>query len=803
MISFFERWFRRLRKLLSRSEWIVKLLGLPEAEGTATTPGAILLQIDGLAHTQFLRALKNGRAPFLKNLLEQQEYELKPFYSGLPSTTPAVQAELFYGRKGAVPAFSYIHRRTGRQFVLYDHRAVDRVVRSLAASGKPLLTGGASYSNIYSGGAENARYCIETLNLKSFLRSTHPLKTLLILFLHIGKIFRVLGLVLIELGLAVWDFIRGLYERKNFFKELKFIPTRVGVSIVLRELIRFRVKMDVARGVPVIHANLLGYDEQSHRRGPSSAFAHWSLKGIDGTIKDIYRTARRSDRRDYHVIVYSDHGQEATESYRRRYRQRVGDAVRNTLSVGPLSKVPMGESLSEDAHENLYLRGKSYLWKGKENPPLVISEDEVRRIRVADMGPLGHIYLPLATTGEEKTTIARQLADDARIPLVLFCSGEAVKAVNGSGCFDLFSDRERILGPDHPFLAGATQDLAALCRHPDAGDLVISGWSPDRPPMSFSVENGGHGGPGSEETRGFLLLPPSLPSEKPCLRALDLRMKVEDLLSCRGRPQGYCPVRKRPSESGFRIMTYNIHSCMNMDGKIFPERIARVIRQFHPDVVALQEVDVDKWRTRRQDQAAFLANALSMSYRFFPVVEDGDGAYGIALLSRRTISDVRRGWLPSIPGKGDREQRGVLQATVAMPEGPVQILTTHLSLYPRERRAQMAALVGPEWLGGLNPEMPALVCGDFNAGPRSPSYQLISAHLSDVQADVQTDGQSGNMPPGGTFFSRNPMFRIDHIFVSRQLSVQAVCIPRTHDVQLASDHLPVYADLAFGESLSE
>ena len=42
--------------------------------------------------------------------------------------------------------------------------------------------------------------------------------------------------------------------------------------------------IDATRGLPVIYLDFVGYDEQSHRRGPSSRFAHWSLKGIDGAI---------------------------------------------------------------------------------------------------------------------------------------------------------------------------------------------------------------------------------------------------------------------------------------------------------------------------------------------------------------------------------------------------------------------------------------------------------------------------------------------------------------------------------------
>jgi len=41
----------------------------------------------------------------------------------------------------------------------------------------------------------------------------------------------------------------------------------------------------------------------------------------------------------------------------------------------------------------------------------------------------------------------------------------------------------------------------------------------------------------------------------------------------------------------FSVMTYNVHSCIGMDGKISPLRIAEVIDRYHPDVIALQELD--------------------------------------------------------------------------------------------------------------------------------------------------------------------------------------------------------------------
>ena len=74
-------------------------------------------------------------------------------------------------------------------------------------------------------------------------------------------------------------FSKASIKGKNILKELNFIPTRLFVCVLLRELVRFRVKLDVTRGVPIVSANFLGYDEQAHRRGPASAVCPLDPKG--------------------------------------------------------------------------------------------------------------------------------------------------------------------------------------------------------------------------------------------------------------------------------------------------------------------------------------------------------------------------------------------------------------------------------------------------------------------------------------------------------------------------------------------
>src|SRR5690606_24233733 len=68
-----------------------------------------------------------------------------------------------------------------------------------------------------------------------------------------------------------------------------------------------------------------------------------------------------------------------------------------------------------------------------------------------------------------------------------------------------------------------------------------------------------------------------------------------------------------------KVMTYNIHSCIGIDGKIRPERIISVIRSCRADVIALQEVDANRHRSRRHEQARMIADALAMSHHYYAV----------------------------------------------------------------------------------------------------------------------------------------------------------------------------------------
>ncbi|MDH3439093.1 MAG: oxidoreductase, partial [Betaproteobacteria bacterium] len=131
MIGRIEVFVRRVRRWFSRSEWLARLLVLPLSTGTETAPGLVMIQIDGLSQAELERALDMGEVPFLRRLIDREQYRLHRHYAGLPSTTAAFQGELFYGVKAIVPGFNFMDRATGRLVRMFEPAIAARVERKL------------------------------------------------------------------------------------------------------------------------------------------------------------------------------------------------------------------------------------------------------------------------------------------------------------------------------------------------------------------------------------------------------------------------------------------------------------------------------------------------------------------------------------------------------------------------------------------------------------------------------------------------------------------------------------------------
>lgn len=239
-----------------------------------------------------------------------------------------------------------------------------------------------------------------------------------------------------------------------------------------------------------------------------------------------------------------------------------------------------------------------------------------------------------------------------------------------------------------------------------------------------------------------------------------------------------------------RVLTYNVHRWLGTDRKTAPGRTAEVIAGCDADVVALQEVRLGRSQSGGLDQAEAVARSLGMDLHFQPTVRIMGEQFGLAILTGLPSRRIKGGALPMLTRKTVPEVRSALWVEIEVGGKPLQVVNTHLSLLSdRERLVQADALIGAEWLGGEEAGDSSILVGDLNAGPRSKAYKHLAGRMRDVQLAAPVPCRLN------TFHTRLPLRRIDHVFVSDDIRVAAVEAIRTPLARVASDHVPLVADL--------
>ena len=240
-----------------------------------------------------------------------------------------------------------------------------------------------------------------------------------------------------------------------------------------------------------------------------------------------------------------------------------------------------------------------------------------------------------------------------------------------------------------------------------------------------------------------------------------------------------------------RVMTYNVHRCVGTDRKLDLERVASVIAAARCDIVALQELDVGRRRTRGVDQAHQLAELLGMRSHFNAALHVEEERYGDAILTALPETLVRAGPLPHYRNMRGLETRGAVWVTVEALGTRIQVLNTHLGLIPAEQQ-QAAALIG-DWMAADAWTSPAILLGDFNAGPYSKTYRMLNRTLKDAQTLTP-------YTPLCTFPVKLPFMRIDHVFLAGPWTVRKVETPFAGAARVASDHLPLVVELSLSRA---
>ncbi len=243
-----------------------------------------------------------------------------------------------------------------------------------------------------------------------------------------------------------------------------------------------------------------------------------------------------------------------------------------------------------------------------------------------------------------------------------------------------------------------------------------------------------------------------------------------------------------------KVLSYNIHRAIGVDRRFRPERIISILDHHRADVVLLQEVDVGVARSQGLDLAKELAQALDYPYYALGLnVKVKQGHYGNATLSRFPISNQRKIDLTV----DRRKKRGCLFTSLSLPTTDniireVAVFNLHLGLSAQERIRQVGLLVRSASYRALRGDQPCLVGGDFNDW-----RTLLAPVFMDILGFAcATNRRTGHQAPLETYPSFSPTGSLDKIFCRGGLKIISGRRCRLGVSKVASDHLPVIADLS-------
>lgn len=231
-----------------------------------------------------------------------------------------------------------------------------------------------------------------------------------------------------------------------------------------------------------------------------------------------------------------------------------------------------------------------------------------------------------------------------------------------------------------------------------------------------------------------------------------------------------------PGARRISIGSYNIHSCIGLDRRRSPSRIASVLKELDCDIYALQEVDNEPGAEEDSEQLEYLSRAMQMAAVPGLRIVRHSGAYGNALLTRFPVLSVHRhdlsygNWF---------EPRGALDVELDVGGRALRVIATHLGLSRSERRFQWQQLLAA--IAASPPDHPTIVLGDMNEWfPRSATLRDAHNILGEAIA-----------PP--EFPSFAPFLALTRIWVRPVQAIVSVKVHKSAASRRASDHLPLRA----------
>ena len=234
------------------------------------------------------------------------------------------------------------------------------------------------------------------------------------------------------------------------------------------------------------------------------------------------------------------------------------------------------------------------------------------------------------------------------------------------------------------------------------------------------------------------------------------------------------------SQDYLKLMSYNIRNAKGMDGVCNYQRIANVINNEAPDVVAVQETDSMTTRSKQTYVLGEIAERTQMYANYAPAISFQGGKYGIGILSKEKPLNIKTCPLP-----GREEERMLMVAEFE----DYFFACTHLSLTEEDRLASLEIIKQ----SAKASDKPFFLAGDLNDTPESKFIQ-----------GLQKDFQVLTSTKAPTYPSTEPKETIDYIAAWQPTGTSfAALSSQVVEEPLASDHRPISVNIRMAKKADE
>ncbi|MFN2603423.1 MAG: alkaline phosphatase family protein [Gemmatimonadaceae bacterium] len=505
--------------------------------------GLIMLQVDALAYSDLRRAIERGYCPTIQSLLDEQSFDLRRWFCGLPSATPYCQAGIFYGQNDGIPAFRFFDKPARRLITCNSPDGVQYIRDRIPTPGA--LAGGSSYVNLLDGDAQTVAFTVATRQKMSVYQRLGGTRMALLIALHPVRVLRMIAQSILEWLREEVERTRGELLGRATHSEGIFPLIRIFSNVIVRELQTMAILLDVYLGVPIIYSTFMQYDELAHHFGPSSRPALADLRRTDSRISEIWRMARVVGGRGYDLVILSDHGMTRSVSYRVKFGESLGATVQGLLTDQALISqserseyADVGAEIVEAVAQATpprmarFRRGLRRIrdWvRSRYGLREIILPEKYRVDRIHDVVVTYSSCLALVYFADDENQLSLDsiLSNATRrslyeavvahpgIGLVLTRQDGAVYAESSKGKARIQSEQVTVIAGKNPLEPYGTESyqlraIESLVGQSNCGDCVLFGAFDGYEIVSFDDQVGAHGSAGGDQVYPFLITPAGL-----------------------------------------------------------------------------------------------------------------------------------------------------------------------------------------------------------------------------------------------------------------------------------------------------